>query len=160
MTYKESLHRIWLITKREVHRLVAQPIYFFCMLIAPAICVIFFVSLMHEGLPTDLPIAVVDMDNSATSRNLIRQLDAFEQTEVYMKTMVVYRGSSGNAERECIWNFLHSIRFRRGRHIWKAAPVVFLYEWYLFDRRFLAVSGYENNVGIGGGRCGFTDRTS
>ena len=27
------------------------------------------------------------MDNSATSRNLIRQLDAFEQTEVYMKTM-------------------------------------------------------------------------
>ena len=57
------------------------------MLIAPAICVIFFVSLMHEGLPTDLPIAVVDMDNSATSRNLIRQLDAFEQTEVYMKTM-------------------------------------------------------------------------
>lgn len=79
MTYKESLHRIWLIAKREVHRLVAQPIYFFCMLIAPAICVIFFVSLMHEGLPTDLPIAVVDMDNSATSRNLIRQLDAFEQ---------------------------------------------------------------------------------
>jgi len=48
MTYKESLHRIWLIAKREVHRLVAQPIYFFCMLIAPAICVIFFVSLMHE----------------------------------------------------------------------------------------------------------------
>ena len=142
MTYKASLHRIWLIAKREVHRLVAQPIYFFCMLIAPAICVIFFVSLMHEGLPTDLPIAVVDMDNSATSRNLIRQLDAFEQT------------------RECIWNFLHSIRFRRGRHIWKAAPVVFLYEWYLFDRRFLAVSGYENDVGIGGGRCGFTDRTS
>ena len=77
MTYKESLHRIWLIAKREVHRLVAQPIYFFCMLIAPAICVIFFVSLMHEGLPTDLPIAVVDMDNSATSRNLIRQLDGF-----------------------------------------------------------------------------------
>ena len=91
MTYKESLHRIWLIAKREVHRLVAQPIYFFCMLIAPAICVIFFVSLMHEGLPTDLPIAVVDMDNSATSRNLIRQLDAFEQTEVYMKTMSLPR---------------------------------------------------------------------
>lgn len=86
MTYTESSHRIWLVAKREVHRLVAQPIYLFCMLIAPAICIIFFVSLMHEGLPTDLPIAVVDMDNSSTSRNLIRQLDAFEQTEVYLKT--------------------------------------------------------------------------
>ena len=161
MTYKESLHRIWLIAKREVHRLVAQPIYFFCMLIAPAICVIFFVSLMHEGLPTDLPIAVVDMDNSATSRNLIRQLDAFEQTEVYMKTMSILPRLVRKCRKGMYMEvFLHSIRFRRGRHIWKAAPVVFLYEWYLFDRRFLAVSGYENNVGIGGGRCGFTDRTS
>lgn len=160
MTYKESLHRIWLIAKREVHRLVAQPIYFFCMLIAPAICVIFFVSLMHEGLPTDLPIAVVDMDNSATSRNLIRQLDAFEQTEVYMKTMSFTEARQEMQKGNVYGIFLHSIRFRRGRHIWKAAPVVFLYEWYLFDRRFLAVSGYENNVGIGGGRCGFTDRTS
>ena len=154
MTYKESLHRIWLIAKREVHRLVAQPIYFFCMLIAPAICVIFFVSLMHEGLPTDLPIAVVDMDNSATSRNLIRQLDAFEQTEVYMKTM-----SFTEARQEMQKGNVYGI-FYIPSGFWKAAPVVFLYEWYLFDRRFLAVSGYENDVGIGGGRCGFTDRTS
>jgi len=56
------------------------------MLIAPAISVIFFISLMWQGLPTDMPIAVVDMDNSSTSRNLIRQLDAFEQTKVAMTT--------------------------------------------------------------------------
>lgn len=87
MIYKESLHRIGWVAKREIHRLAMKPIYLFCMLIAPAICVIFFVSLMREGLPTNLPIAVVDMDNSATSRNLIRQLDAFEQTRVSMKTM-------------------------------------------------------------------------
>ena len=41
---------------------------------------------MQDGLPTNLPIAVVDMDGSATSRNLIRQLDAFEQTAVVYKT--------------------------------------------------------------------------
>lgn len=87
MIYKESLQRIGWVAKREMHRLVTKPIYLFCMLIAPVICVIFFVSLMREGLPSNLPIAVVDMDNSATSRNLIRQLDAFEQTKVSMKTM-------------------------------------------------------------------------
>ena len=92
---------------------------------------------MHEGLPTDLPIAVVDMDNSATSRNLIRQLDAFEQTEVYMKTMSFTEARQEMQKGNVYGIFLHSIRFRRGRHIWKAAPVVFLYEWYLFDRRFL-----------------------
>lgn len=86
MTFKEILHSVWNIAKREMHRLAARPIYFFCMLIAPALCVTFFLSLMQDGLPTNLPIAVVDMDNSTTSRNLIRQLDAFEQTEVVVKT--------------------------------------------------------------------------
>ena len=86
MTLKQSLHSIWNVAKREIHRLTSKPIYFFCMLIAPVLCVVFFLSLMQEGLPTNLPIAVVDMDGSATSRNLIRQLDAFEQTEVVYKT--------------------------------------------------------------------------
>lgn len=159
MTYKESLHRIWLIAKREVHRLVAQPIYFFCMLIAPAICVIFFVSLMHEGLPTDLPIAVVDMDNSATSRNLIRQLDAFEQTEVYMKTM-----SFTEARQEMQKGNVYGIFTFHPVSPWtphlESSPGCLSIRMVPIDRRFLAVSGYENDVSIGGGRCGFTNRTS
>ena len=53
---------------------------------APLICFIFFLSLMGKGLPTDLPLAVVDEDNSATSRSLIRQLDAFEQSRVTLLT--------------------------------------------------------------------------
>lgn len=86
MTLKQRLHSIGAVSKREMHRLVSKPIYFFCMLIVPVICVVFFLSLMWEGLPTDMPIAVVDMDGTATSRKLVRQLDAFEQTEVVYKT--------------------------------------------------------------------------
>lgn len=87
MTYNECSHRLWLVVRREIERLTSRPIYLFCMLVAPIICITFFISLMREGLPTDLPIAVVDLDDTPTSRNVIRQLDAFEQTEVYMKTM-------------------------------------------------------------------------
>ncbi len=86
MTLKQRLHSIGAVSKREMYRLVSKPIYFFCMLIVPVICVVFFLSLMWEGLPTDMPIAVVDMDGTATSRKLVRQLDAFEQTEVVYKT--------------------------------------------------------------------------
>lgn len=86
MMQNQGVYCIWKIVGREMRRLVKHPIYIFCMLVAPLICLLFFVSLMQEGLPTDLPIAVVDMDNSATSRNLIRQLDAFEQTKVTVKT--------------------------------------------------------------------------
>ncbi|MDH6305118.1 ABC-2 type transport system permease protein [Parabacteroides sp. PF5-5] len=78
---------VWNVAKREVQRFGSHPLYIFCMLGAPIISVIFFLTLMWNGLPTDLPIAVVDLDNSSTSRNLIRQLDAFEQTEVAMVTM-------------------------------------------------------------------------
>ena len=67
---------------REMKRLTAIPIYFFAMVGAPVFSLVFFLSLMYHGLPTDLPVAVVDLDNTATSRMLIRQLDAFEQTKV------------------------------------------------------------------------------
>ena len=74
MTIQESLHRIGQIARRETRRITSQPVYLFGMIVAPLICLVFFL----------LPVAVVDMDNSATSRTLIRQLDAFEQTKVVM----------------------------------------------------------------------------
>ncbi|MBC8602711.1 ABC transporter permease [Parabacteroides acidifaciens] len=87
MMGKQCLHSIWMIARREIQRIGKKPVYFFCMLVAPTICVVFFLSLMKDGLPTDMPIAVVDMDGSSNSRNLSRQLDAFEQTEVVLTTV-------------------------------------------------------------------------
>lgn len=79
---KNKLQSLWNVMKRECHRLAARPLYLFCMVIAPLFCYIFFTTLMGSGLPTNLPVAVVDLDNTATSRNLARNLDAFGQTEV------------------------------------------------------------------------------
>lgn len=73
---------LWLVMKRECRRLVSRPLYLFCMVIAPLFCYIFFTTLMDSGLPTNLPVGAVDMDQSATSRNIIRNLDAFGQTAV------------------------------------------------------------------------------
>ena len=73
---------LWNVARRECRRLVSRPLYLFCMVIAPLFCYIFFTTLMDSGLPTDMPVGVVDQDMSATSRQLIRNLDAFEQTAV------------------------------------------------------------------------------
>lgn len=67
---------------REVKRLCARPLYFFCMVVAPLFCYIFFTTLMDSGLPTNLPVGVVDMDNTSTTRNIVRNLDAFQQTDI------------------------------------------------------------------------------
>ena len=67
---------LWTIIKREVRRLASRPIYLLSMVIVPIACALFFVSLLDEGLPTKAPTAVVDKDNSALSRQMIRDLDA------------------------------------------------------------------------------------
>lgn len=79
---KKKYGALWTIMKRECHRLVSRPLYLFCMVIAPLFCYIFFTTLMDSGLPTDLPTGAVDLDNSSTSRNILRNLDAFQQTKI------------------------------------------------------------------------------
>lgn len=70
------------IAKREALRIAVRPLYLFCMIIAPVFCYLFFTTLMANGLPTDLPAGVVDLDNTSTTRNIIRNLDAFQQTHI------------------------------------------------------------------------------
>ena len=56
--------------------------YLFCMVVFPIIVTVFFTSLMADGQPTDMPVGVVDLDDTPTTRKLVRQLDAFQSTEV------------------------------------------------------------------------------
>lgn len=63
---------------RELRRLASRPIYLLTMVAVPIVCALFFVSLLDNGLPTKVPTAVVDNDNSALSRQMIRNLDATE----------------------------------------------------------------------------------
>ena len=73
---------IWAIAKRECKILYVNRIYGFSMIVFPLLAMIFFTSLMDEGLPEDMPVGVVDLDNTSTSRNLIRRLDAFQSSHV------------------------------------------------------------------------------
>ena len=82
------------IMRREVLRIATKPMYLFCMIIAPIFCYVFFATLMGSGLPTDLPAGVVDLDNTSTTRNIIRNLDAFQQTKI-----VAHYGSLSEARK-------------------------------------------------------------
>lgn len=70
------------IAYRELRRMAARPIYWFSMVLAPLFCYVFFTSLMGNGLPTNLPLGLVDNDRTTVSRNLARNLDAFQQTDI------------------------------------------------------------------------------
>ena len=70
---------------REWRLLTSRKLYISVMIGAPILCIVFFLTLMQDGLPNEMPVAVVDMDMSNISRRLTRQLDAFKQTEVVTK---------------------------------------------------------------------------
>ena len=67
---------------REVKIMLHNPMYGCCMVVFPILAMIFFTSLMDEGLPEDMPVGVVDLDNTTTSRSLIRRLDGFQSSKV------------------------------------------------------------------------------
>lgn len=70
------------ILSREWKRIAAHPIYLFCMVLAPLFCYYFFTSLMRLGLPESLPMGLVDEDHTTTTRNLARNLDAFQMSDI------------------------------------------------------------------------------
>ena len=74
--------RLYHIALRECGIMWKNPIYLFCMVIFPIVVVIFFTTLMQGGVPTDMPVGIVDQDKSHTSRQLVHKLDAFQTTKV------------------------------------------------------------------------------
>ena len=76
------LSQIYQLSVRECKIFLRNPIFLSCMVVFPLLVMFFFTSMMGEGQPVDMPIGVVDMDNSSTTRALIRRLDAFETSHV------------------------------------------------------------------------------
>lgn len=76
------LRQILCVALREFGFLKRNPVYGFCMVVFPLVVVFFFTSLLKDGQPQNLPVGVVDLDNTSTTRSLVRNLDAFQNSQV------------------------------------------------------------------------------
>ena len=74
--------RIKSIILRELRGYSRRPLFLFCMIVAPVLCAVFFVTLMDKGLPTRLPAGIVDEDNTYISRTIVRTIDAMEEADI------------------------------------------------------------------------------
>ena len=77
-----AVSRILRVAQRECGILAKSPIYLFCMVIFPILSIFLFTSMMDSGQPLKMPMGVVDLDNTTTTRALIRRLDAMQTTHV------------------------------------------------------------------------------
>ena len=92
---KAILTSIWQVSTREVLRMSSRSLYLLAVLVFPLLSILFFGSLFKEGVPAKMPVAIVDLDQTATSRKLTRAIDV---TQLSMVTMNLQSETEAMAE--------------------------------------------------------------
>jgi ABC-2 type transport system permease protein len=64
------------VARREIRRWSGRPLYLWGSVGTVALSALFFLTFFGSGVPGKLPVGVVDLDGSSTSRNFAAQLDA------------------------------------------------------------------------------------
>ncbi len=87
-TMKSILKNIIEVSKREVFRMSSRSLYLLVVLVLPILSILFFTSLFKEGVPTKMPIAIVDLDQTPSSRKIARNIDVTPLSRVtqYLQT--------------------------------------------------------------------------
>lgn len=123
------LRQIYDIAMRELLILRENHIYTFCMVLFPILVIFFFTSLMDDGLPTDMPVGVVDMDNTTTSRSLTRKLDGFQMSKVVARYPSVTEARRA-IQRNEIYGFLYIPKGTTEKLISSRQPKISYYYTY------------------------------
>lgn len=78
--------KIWNNTKavflRELKQMFSRPIYIFSTVLVMGFCFVFFLTFFQEGLPEQLPVGIIDHDESTISRRFIRELKTTQAVDV------------------------------------------------------------------------------
>ena len=72
----------WSVVKRECLILTSRPLYLFTALIFPLFALFFMTTIFGDGMIDELPVAIVDEDDSHLSRNIINLCSAVPEIRV------------------------------------------------------------------------------
>ena len=114
---------------RELLILRQNHIYRFCMVLFPILVIIFFTSMLDDGLPTEMPVGIVDLDNTSTTRSLERRLNSFQMSKV-----VAHYSSVAEArhaiQRNEIYGFLYIPKGTTAKLLAQRQPKISYYYTY------------------------------
>lgn len=79
-------NKIWTVAQRELHMMMRRPLYLFASIGVMMLCTFFFLTLMKNGVPNEMPVAVVDHDQTTISRRLTHELQATPSADVILVT--------------------------------------------------------------------------
>jgi len=72
--------------RRELHMMFARPLYLFASVGVMLLSTFFFLTLMRGGTAENMPVAVVDLDQTSISRRLIHEMQATPSVDIQLIT--------------------------------------------------------------------------
>ena len=77
---------IWRVLQRELHMMFARPLYMFASVGVMLLSTFFFLTLMRGGSAENMPVAVVDLDQTSISRRLCHEMQATSSVDIQLIT--------------------------------------------------------------------------
>ncbi|MFA7077856.1 MAG: ABC transporter permease [Syntrophomonas sp.] len=71
---------------REIERMSKSSVYLFTTLVGPLFAFVVLLAIFSDGIPSNLPIGIVDMDNTVLSRKMSQWVDATSETEIVFRS--------------------------------------------------------------------------
>ena len=123
------LRQIYQVMMRELQILRQNHIYLFCMVLFPILVIIFFTTMLDDGLPTSMPVGIVDLDNTSTTRALERKLDGFQMSKVVAHYPSVAEARQA-IQRNEIYGFLYIPKGTTSKLLASRQPKISYYYTY------------------------------
>jgi len=120
--------------------MTSRGLYILVVLVLPILSILFFASLFKEGVPTKMPIAIVDLDQTALSRRAARNIDV---TPLSMVTEYLQSESEAMSELRAgnIYGFVVIPKNLQADILASRQPVVS----YYYQNGFLIAGGLMQN---------------
>ena len=83
---KEVFINIWHVMLREVKLILSRPLYLLSSVGAVMVSIFFFMTLMEGGVAENMPVSVVDLDQTSISRRLIHEMQATPSVDIQLVT--------------------------------------------------------------------------
>lgn len=99
------------VLKRELDRMVSRRIYFASCIVLPLFSIFFMATIFGNGQMENLPVGIVDGDNTATSREIIRMTEAVPTFRITRHYADEVGGQGRCAAEKYLWIPQYSVWF-------------------------------------------------
>ena len=138
---KKGLRAVFL---REVDRMISRPIYYLSAVVLPLFTLLFMATIFNTGQMNQMPIGIVDLNNTATSREIVRDVAAVPTFKI-TKRYTDQASARYDVSNKSIYGFLVIPReFEQRVMDNKESSLCFYYHYALLSVGGETLSGFQS----------------